>query len=60
MILGTILMYTSKNIDDWLPETGKPNLRMIICVVFAINVLSAIQDVVVDAWSLTMMKKLVA
>ncbi|KAF0753279.1 acetyl-coenzyme A transporter 1-like, partial [Aphis craccivora] len=56
-LIGTILMYTSKNIDDWLPETGKPNLRMIICVVFTINVLSAIQDVVVDAWSLTIMKK---
>ncbi|CAH1724859.1 unnamed protein product [Aphis gossypii] len=56
-LIGTILIYTSKNIDNWLPETGKPNLRMIICVIFSINVLSAIQDVVVDAWSLTMMKK---
>jgi len=52
-------MYTAKNIDDWLPKSGKANLMMIVCVVFAINVLSAIQDVIVDAWSLTMLKKLV-
>jgi len=56
-LIGTILMYTAKNIDDWLPESGKANLMMIVCVVFAINVLSAIQDVIVDAWSLTMLKK---
>jgi len=58
-IIGIILMYTAKNIDDWLPESGKPNLTMIVCVVFAINILSAIQDIVVDGWSLTMLKQLV-
>lgn len=52
-------MYTANNIDDWLPKTGKPNLTMIVCVILAINVLSAIQDIVVDGWSLTMLKKLV-
>lgn len=56
-LVGIILMYTANNIDDWLPESGKPNLTMIVCVIFAINVLSAIQDIVVDGWSLTMLKK---
>lgn len=59
IIIGIIFMYTANNIDDWLPESGKPNLTMIICMIFAINVLSAIQDIVVDGWSLTMLKKLV-
>ncbi|XP_025194139.1 acetyl-coenzyme A transporter 1-like [Melanaphis sacchari] len=56
-LIGMILMYTANNIDDWLPESGKSNLTMIACVMFAINVLTAIQDVVVDGWSLTILKK---
>jgi len=52
-------MYMAYNIDNWLPESGKPNLKMIVCVVFAINALSTIQDIVVDGWSLTMLKRFV-
>lgn len=52
-------MYMASNIDIWLPESGKPNLKMIVSVVFAMNVLSTIQDVVVDGWSLTMLKRFV-
>lgn len=47
----------ASNIDDWLPELGKPNLKMLIIVVFVVNVLSATQDIVVDGWALTMLKK---
>lgn len=50
-------MFMANNIDYWLPESGKPNLMMIVFVVLAINILTAIQDVVVDGWSLTMLKK---
>jgi len=41
-------MYMANNIDDWLQESGKPNLTMILCVVFTINALTTIQDIVVD------------
>jgi PAT family acetyl-CoA transporter-like MFS transporter 1 len=47
----------AKNIDDWLPETGKPNLKMLTTIIFIINILSATQDIVVDGWALTMLKK---
>jgi len=47
----------ANNIDNWLPESGKPNLKMLIIVVFVINILSATQDIVVDGWALTMLKK---
>lgn len=47
----------ASNIDDWLPESGKPNLTMLITVVFVVNILSATQDIVVDGWALTMLKK---
>jgi len=52
-------MYTATYIDEWIPESGKSNLLMIVCMVLAINVLSAIREIVVDGWSLTMLKKLV-
>lgn len=45
------------NIDVWLPESGTPDLVMIVCVFFAANFLSATQDIVVDGWALTMLKK---
>lgn len=54
-----LLIYFAYNIDDWLPESGKPNLKIIIYVLFATNSLTAAQDVVVDGWALTLLKKLV-
>lgn len=54
---GSMLIFMANNIDDWLPETGKPNLKMLTTVIFLINILSASQDVVVDGWALTMLKK---
>lgn len=51
------MMYMANNIDEWLPESGKPNIEMILCVVFFVNLLSATQTIVVDGWALTMLKK---
>jgi len=55
--IAAFLFYMAINVDDWLPESGKPNLKMITTVIFALNFLSATQDVAVDGWSLTMLKK---
>lgn len=52
-----VLLITAKNIDEWLPESGKPNIKMIVYITFVTNFLSATQDIVVDGWSLTMLKK---
>lgn len=51
------MVYMASNIDEWLPESGKPNIEMILCVVFFVNLLSATQTIVVDGWALTMLKK---
>lgn len=51
------LLIMARNIEDWLPETGKPNLKMIVYIIFIVNFLSATQDIAVDGWSLTMLKK---
>lgn len=50
-------IFIAYHIDDWLPEIGKPNLKMIVCVFFIVNYLCATQDIVVDGWALTMMRK---
>lgn len=47
----------ASNFDDWLSETGKPNLKLLALVVLTMNFLSATQDIAVDGWSLTMLKK---
>jgi len=44
-------------IDDWLPKSGEANLTMIVLVIFTINFMSATQDIVVDGWGLTVLKK---
>jgi MFS transporter, PAT family, solute carrier family 33 (acetyl-CoA transportor), member 1 len=45
------------NMDNWLPEKGKPNIEMIVRLIFLINFLSATQDIAVDGWSLSVLKK---
>ncbi|CAI6347969.1 unnamed protein product [Macrosiphum euphorbiae] len=57
LLLGVALFYMSINMDNWLPETGRPNLIMIVRMIFVINFLSATQDIAVDGWSLTVLKK---
>ncbi|VVC28207.1 Major facilitator superfamily domain,Acetyl-coenzyme A transporter 1 [Cinara cedri] len=56
-LMGLCLIHMANNINEWLPESGKANLNMLIIMVFVINLLSATQDIVVDGWALTMMKK---
>lgn len=54
---GLLLLFMANNIDDWLPEVGKPNLKMLTSIVFFVNILAATQDIVVDGWALTILKK---
>jgi len=58
ILMGSFLIYAAGNIDNWLPEkTKRPNLVKLLLVAFVLNSLSAFQDIVVDGWSLTMLKK---
>jgi MFS transporter, PAT family, solute carrier family 33 (acetyl-CoA transportor), member 1 len=47
------------NIDEWLPETRKPDILKLVIVFFFAKMLAATQDIAVDGWALTMLKKLV-
>ncbi|VVC28216.1 Hypothetical protein CINCED_3A007453 [Cinara cedri] len=55
--MGIFFIYVANNIDDWLPESGKPNIKMILFVFFVSNYFSGTLDIVVDGWALTMLRK---
>ncbi|XP_060851932.1 acetyl-coenzyme A transporter 1-like [Rhopalosiphum padi] len=57
ILMGITFFYMAINMDNWLPEKGKPNLEMIVRLIFLINFLSATQDIAVDGWSLSVLKK---
>jgi MFS transporter, PAT family, solute carrier family 33 (acetyl-CoA transportor), member 1 len=50
-------MYAASDIDNLLPETGKPNIKMLAYIFFMMNFLAATQDIVVDGWALTILKR---
>lgn len=52
-----VLLYTAINIDEWLPESEIPNLKALVSTFAVISFLAATQDIVVDGWALTMLKK---
>lgn len=55
--IGACLIYSACNINDWLPDTGKPNVLSLTYAFSILNFLSAIQNIVVDGWALTLLKK---
>ncbi|XP_026812243.1 acetyl-coenzyme A transporter 1-like [Rhopalosiphum maidis] len=56
-LIGIIFMYAASDIDNLLPETGKPNIKMLAYIFFMMNFLAATQDIVVDGWALTILKR---
>jgi PAT family acetyl-CoA transporter-like MFS transporter 1 len=55
--MGACFLYLANNIDDLLPETGKPNILKLVCVLFLAKIMAATQDIAVDGWALTMLRK---
>jgi len=45
------------NINKWLPENGRPDILKLVSVFFFMKTLAATQDIAVDGWALTMLKK---
>ncbi|XP_060878679.1 acetyl-coenzyme A transporter 1-like [Metopolophium dirhodum] len=55
--IGACCIYMASNIDEWLPETGRPDILKLTCVFFVSKMLAATQFIVIDGWALTMLKK---
>lgn len=58
-VIGIVFFITGFYIDDWLINVSKPQILNLTIVIFLLNLLTATQDIVVDGWALTMLKKFV-
>lgn len=59
IVSGFFLLFLGMNINDWLVFTENPNTTFLTLMFFCLNFLAATQDIAVDGWALTMLRKLV-
>lgn len=56
--MGLFMLLLSSRVDHWLGKDDEtPNIGMLTVLFFSLNVLAATQDIVVDGWALTMLKR---
>lgn len=58
-LMGIFMLFLSKYVDSWLghKEGDQLNIMMLTILFFSLNVLAATQDIVVDGWALSMLKR---
>lgn len=57
-LLGAMMIIMSSGITDWLGDDNTPPSMMILTISFLfLNFLAATQDIAVDGWALTMLKR---
>jgi MFS transporter, PAT family, solute carrier family 33 (acetyl-CoA transportor), member 1 len=55
-LIGIFMLILSGRVDEWLGGE-MPNVALITLVFFSLNFLAATQDIAVDGWALTMLKR---
>ncbi|ENN71246.1 hypothetical protein HUJ04_007692 [Dendroctonus ponderosae] len=57
-LIGFFMLILSSHISQWLgSEHSLPNIEILTVLFFSLNFLAATQDIAVDGWALTMLKK---
>lgn len=57
-LIGVFMLLLSSNVTRWLGSEGvEPNIGILTVLFFSLNFLAATQDIAVDGWALTMLKK---
>ncbi|VVC28212.1 Major facilitator superfamily domain,Acetyl-coenzyme A transporter 1 [Cinara cedri] len=56
-LMGVFLFYTATKVEEWIPESGKPNLNALVVIIGILYLLASLQDIALDGWSLTILKK---
>lgn len=57
-LMGLFMLYLSGRVQEWLNNDNQgPNIGLLTVLFFSLNVLAATQDIVVDGWALTMLKR---
>lgn len=56
--IGLFMLMLSSRVDQWLGGDGSdPNVPWLTAIFFSLNFLAATQDIAVDGWALTMLKR---
>ncbi|XP_037932580.1 acetyl-coenzyme A transporter 1 [Teleopsis dalmanni] len=57
-LIGGFMLFLSWHVERWLGGNGAdPNVPLLTLVFFILNFLAATQDIAVDGWALTMLKR---
>ncbi|XP_050430843.1 acetyl-coenzyme A transporter 1-like isoform X3 [Adelges cooleyi] len=56
-LLGTFFLYSGVHFDSWIGTEGKPQVAIITFIFFCIHLFAATQNIAVDGWALTMLRK---
>ncbi|XP_018573648.1 acetyl-coenzyme A transporter 1 [Anoplophora glabripennis] len=57
-LIGAFMLLLSGHVTQWLGNEGTgPNIEILTLLFFCLNFLAATQDIAVDGWALTMLKK---
>ncbi|KAL7035903.1 hypothetical protein ACKWTF_008619 [Chironomus riparius] len=59
IVIGSFMIYLSYNADKWLGDgdTMKPQIGILTAVFFTLWLLTSVQDIAVDGWGLTLLKR---
>lgn len=56
-LIGFFMLILSGHVGDWLDGDKMPRVSVLTLIFFMLNFLAATQDIAVDGWALTMLKK---
>ncbi|XP_046678735.1 acetyl-coenzyme A transporter 1-like isoform X2 [Homalodisca vitripennis] len=56
-MIGIFMILLSYRVDLWVSDPKGPHTILLTCLFFALNFLAATQDIAVDGWALTMLKR---
>ncbi|XP_060521373.1 acetyl-coenzyme A transporter 1 [Cylas formicarius] len=57
-LIGIFMLLLSSHVEQWLgSKDHPPNIEILTLLFFCLNFLAATQDIAVDGWALTMLKK---
>lgn len=57
-LIGVSMLVLSSHVSRWIgTEAEQPNVFVLTCLFFLINFMAATQDIAVDGWALTMLKR---
>uniref|UniRef100_A0A1B6KJ00 Major facilitator superfamily associated domain-containing protein n=1 Tax=Graphocephala atropunctata TaxID=36148 RepID=A0A1B6KJ00_9HEMI len=56
-LIGVFMILLSYRVETWISDPKGPHTILLTCLFFALNFLAATQDIAVDGWALTMLKR---